>query len=109
MVQLTFEEKIFVFENRIQLLSNLLKMCQIDQNLGFFFWEEIHPFDPENIQKRLEKGIQDTRPVSAIISEANLLWDDIKKEFLEGIVPLDMQNRCGADDENSLDYDEGVC
>ena len=93
MVELTLEEEIYVFENRIKLLHELFKRCQIDQNIGFFFWEEKLPFNPENINNRLEYGVQDIRPVKDIILEADDLWEGIKKQFVKGIIALNGEDR----------------
>lgn len=92
MFELNTDEKIYVFQNRIRLLESLLKTCQFDQNIDYFGFEPVQPFDPENPIQRLKNGIQDPRPTASIISEADALWQSIKRDFAEGIIGIDLDD-----------------
>jgi len=80
MAQLSLEEKIYVFQNRIHILNKLYEMTLKLDIINIDPMWETNP-NIDDAYFRLQSGIQDKRPFKEILSETNNLWKELEEQF----------------------------
>ncbi len=86
MTQLSLEEKIYVFQNRIYILNKLWELVRKNEMMDEALIDPygidlVNQFDINSSYLRSQNNIQDIRPFADILLETDRLWADIKQQF----------------------------